>query len=324
MDSTYLLFIAICAFNPLFQNVGMGLQKWSIDQTPKAQTSAKKALWIGIWIVGLLCMIAVVLLAFKALTLGNASTLGAFGGLGLIVIAVFSRFVLKEEILRQEMVGIVLIVIGTCVLGYFSQESQSPEVNMETSRMIGFFAAYLFVIALGIILMRRNMEGFGGAVLGLIAGSMNGLGLIFQKVFTYFLFTVPEKFGITDFGQIWAHVSAVIKNPGMDAEAFAAQAGLNAGLLATIIDVSPLGILFYGILMAVGGVGGFVVVQFGYKYGKAVQVVPGYASMIVALPVIAGIILLGEAVPIIPLLCVALIVAGVVVTTTAAPMKHAG
>ena len=118
MDSGYLLFLGICVLNPFLQNVGMGMQKWSIDKTPLAEDSAKKAGWIGVWIIGLLFQIVVVLLAFKALTLGNASTLGAFAGLGLIFIALFSMVVLKE---KEEKFVISLPCILTMTLAFFSK-----------------------------------------------------------------------------------------------------------------------------------------------------------------------------------------------------------
>ena len=138
MDSTYAIFMSICILNPALQNIGMGFQKWSVDKVPVQTTRGGRSKWIGIWILGLLFQAVVVVLTSTAMTMGNASTLGGFAGLGLIFIALFSYFVIKEEVLPREISGMVLIVIGTVMLGAFSHESQSPDVNMETSRLIAF------------------------------------------------------------------------------------------------------------------------------------------------------------------------------------------
>ena len=42
MEPKHVLFFAICIMNPMFQNVGMGLQKWAVDEVPKQETRAKK------------------------------------------------------------------------------------------------------------------------------------------------------------------------------------------------------------------------------------------------------------------------------------------
>jgi len=290
MDPAYMIFLGICVLNPCLQNVGMGMQKWAIDRTPRAADTVGKAGWVGVWIVGLLFQIIVVLLAFKALTLGNASTLGAFAGLGLIFLALFSFLVLKEKILRKELVGIALIMAGTVVLGYFSHGSQSPDVHMQTSRTYGFFGAYMGLVLVGLVMLKFHLHTFGGGILGLIGGSMNGVGVVTQKIVTHT--AVQMNIDFSSFAAFWSTLVVLLGN-------------------------------VYTWLMVIGGVGGFIVIQIGYKYGKAVQVVPSHASMVVIVPALAGVVLLGETVPWVCWLCIAVITAGVIITTTADPSKHA-
>ena len=113
MEPKHVLFFAICVLNPMFQNVGMGLQKWAVDQVPRQETRGGKWAWIGVWVLGLLAQAVVVVLASIALTIGNASTLGGFAGLGLIALAIFSWLVLRENIVPKEIYGMVLIVAGS-------------------------------------------------------------------------------------------------------------------------------------------------------------------------------------------------------------------
>ena len=102
MNIKYLIFLSICLLNPSLTNIGMGLQKLAIDRMPRAGGSARKRNLALLWVLGLVCQVAVVLLAAKALTIGNASTLGGFAGFGLVVLALFCHFVLKEEMLKQD------------------------------------------------------------------------------------------------------------------------------------------------------------------------------------------------------------------------------
>lgn len=287
MDPSYMLFLGICILNPCIQNVGMGIQKLSIDKTPLQETSGGKAVWVGVWILGLLFQAVVVVLGFKALSLGYpAATLGGFAGLGLVFLAVFAYVVLKEKILRNEYIGMALVVAGTVVLGMFSHGAANLEVELETKRMLMFFGPYFVLVAFGIYMLVRYKETYAGAVLGLIGGSMNGIGVVFQKIVTLTSLDV-------------------------------------SGLDTLLISLFKALLNGYTWVMIIGGVGGLIVIQYGYKYGKAVQVVPGHAAMVVIVPAMAGVVIAKEHVPPIAWLCIVVITIGVLIITTAAPSKHA-
>ncbi|HOX29188.1 MAG TPA: hypothetical protein PLQ76_08560, partial [bacterium] len=262
--------------NPTLTNIGLGLQKWAIDNKIHTSESGKGALFVSVWCFGLLLQLFVFFLAFKALSIGNASTLGGFAGFGLVVLTLFSFAILKEHILKQEMLGMTLILTGTASLGFFSSGHQSAEVIVHQQSMLVFFMVYFAFAAAGIFLLFKNLRGYGGAIFGLFGGSTSGLAMVFLKIVTHL--------------------------PGM-----------KESLLSTMIH-SP-----YTWLMAIGGVGGMALVQIGYKFGKAIQVVPCFSSMVVIIPTIAGISILGESVPTACILSVVVITSGVILTTTAAP-----
>jgi drug/metabolite transporter (DMT)-like permease len=259
----------------------MGLQKLAIDRMPQAGGPARKRFLVSLWILGLLCQFAVVLLAAKALTIGNASTLGGFAGFGLVVLALFCHFVLKEEMFKQELAGIALILAGSTLLGIFSHGFQSGHAHFESRGMIIFLSVYLCAVALAVVFMLRNVKAYGGAVLGTVGGSMGGLAMIFMKI-------LVSRFAGT---------------------------GVPLAVGALLSDV-------YFWMMVVGGLGGVGLVQVGYKFGKAIQVVPGFASMVVIMPALCGFIVLREPLPLICAISILIITAGILVTTTAAPGKR--
>ena len=261
------------------------MQKWSINQISLASSRVSKGGWVGVWILGLIFQFATVPLTFLALSIGNASTLGAFGGTGLVALALFSRFIIKETILRRELEGIFLIIVGTGIMGYFAKDVQSQAIHMNTQRTLLFFTVYACLLITAGLFLKKNIRRYGGAVLGSVAGSMAGIGIVMQKVVT---FTVQQmELNLRSWPSVKEAVPVLLSSP-------------------------------YTWLMVLGGIGGIVVAQFGYKYGKAIQVVPGFSSTIVTVPVIAGVVLLREPLPIPCWIGVCIVTAGILVTTTAA------
>ncbi|MFA6449478.1 MAG: hypothetical protein WCX65_08425 [bacterium] len=277
MVSNYSIFIGICLLNPTINNVGMGLQKLAINNIPAAGNRSRKSTYALVWTLGLALQGSVVVLGAKALTIGNASTLGGFAGFGLIALAAFSHLALKERILKRELFGMATIIAGTAALGFFSNGHQSGIADFEQARMTAFLIACGAVAAAAVFLMLRDMRAYGGAVLGTLGGAIGGLGMIFMKVV----------------------VNRYAKKIGAE------------GLIIDFLS-DP-----YTWMTIVGGVGSVVLVQFGYKYGKAIQVVPGFASMVVIMPALAGFIVLREATTLICVASLAVITAGVLITTTA-------
>ena len=278
MDANYSIFIGICFLNPTLTNVGMGLQKHAINCIPATDNRARKSAYVMLWTLGLFFQGIVVVLAAKAVSIGNASTLGGFAGFGLISLAVFSRLVLKEVISKREFFGMFTILVGTAMLGFFSNGHQKGLINFEQRRMIIFLICYAVVAAALVVFMLRDIKVYGGAILGVIGGGMSGLALVLLKI-------------------IVGH--------------FAGK-GFAAGLIIEVLK-NP-----YSWLTAIGGVGGLTLVQIGYKYGKSIQVVPGFSSMVVIMPALSGYLVLREAVPLICAVSLAVITAGVLITTTAA------
>ena len=274
MSAKYLIFIGICLTNPTLTNLGMGFQKLAINRIRAA--SGGKSKFVLLWILGLVFQGMVVVLQVKALSIGNASTLGGFAGFGLIPLALFSHFVLKEEISRREFAGLGMILTGTAMLGFFSHGHQRGIVEFEQSRMTVFLIVYALACAGVVFFMMRNISVYGGPALGALGGSLGGLGLVALKI-------VVGRY-----------------------------IGAGSGIVLSNILADP-----YTWLAVLGALGSVVLVQFGYKYGKAIQVVPGFSSFVVILPALSGVLVLRESLPLICILSLAVIISGVLVTTTA-------
>ena len=189
----------------------------------------------------------------------------------------------NRKILKQELAGIALIIAATSILGYFSHGHQTETVRPDSGRMAIFFACYTALVIIGALIAVKKLDTIGGAIIGMIAGSMNGVGYVLQRM-------VAPLF--IEFTHNTAVAGKILSNP------------MNWVMLA-------------------GGVGGIVVLQYAYKYGKAVQVVPSRAAAFIMTPVVAGLMFLGESLPPICIASVVLVIIGVIVTTTANPSKLA-
>ncbi|MFA6448686.1 MAG: hypothetical protein WCX65_04390, partial [bacterium] len=128
----------------------------------------------------------------------------------------------------------------------------------------------------------RTLQSIAGVVMGIIAGTVAGTGISIQKI-------VSPMFMAFTKGEATLHQLA--SNP-----------------LTWI--------------MVFCGITGVVILQFSYKYGKAVQIVPGRAASYIMMPVIAGLTFLGEPFPALCFVGIALVIIGVIITTTADPKKH--
>ncbi len=282
MDVKYLIFIGLAMLTPAIENIGLGLQKLAIDKIPAANGRLKKSGWTFVWILGFALTIVVALLIFKTMSLGNASTVGAFSGFGLIVLALFSRFVLKEKILPRELIGILIIMSGTSLIGYFSHGHQNTSVDYDSEKLLIFILCQACLIGAGFAVTVKAPR-LAGVILGIIAGSIAGLSVTTQKILSH-----------TFLG--------LFRDP------------LHADYAA--IALTPV-----TWIMVLYGIGGVVLLQFAYKKGKAVQVVPSRATGAILTPLIAGVALLNESVPPLSLLGTLVIIAGIIVTTTANPAK---
>jgi len=278
MTADYSLFIGICLMNPTLTNVGMGLQKLAINKMAAASAPPdRKPLYVSVWVSGLILQIVVMLLQIKALSLGNASTLGGFAGFGLVTLTIFSHLVLKEKILKRELAGMALIIAGTAMLGFFSHATQHGIAGFEQRRMTLFLAAFAVAATAALLFMFRDKKRYGGMILGMLGGCIGGLAIVFLKI-------AVSRFG--------------------------GRFGDSGIALAILSDV-------YVWMALLGGVGGIVLVQFGYKFGKAIQVVPGFSSIIVIMPSLSGFLVLREILTVICVVSLAVIITGVLVATTA-------
>lgn len=221
------LLLGLVAF--VASNLGMGLQK--------AGTTRGS---VQVWLLGTGLTVSGSLLLFPALALGRASVIAPLEGLGLAALALFAWRVLGE---RPPVPALIAIAAGTALVGFFGGAERPPDEVLRPERLPQVSAAVLAGALLLTLLPRR------GVGLGLAAGAMAGLAMLFQKALGEVLLAEP---------------------------------------LAVLGEPRALGFL-------AAAAAGFLGLQWSYRHGRAVDVVPSYAAGTILVPTAAAPFLFGEA-----------------------------
>jgi uncharacterized membrane protein len=250
------ILLAVIAYACLY--LGKGIQKYAIEgYTKEGATHGEKGKNTGIWIVGTILTGSFMFIHLFALKFAPISVIAPLEGLGLIILCIFSYFVLKEPIDRTKSLGITLIVVGLVITAIFIPD---PEAIPSS------FDGILFLIFLIVIMTFFTLLGFYSKynkykAAGVIFGSFAGAFMCFQTltkritwiegygwvVFIMFGFAVATLI-MTNFGFLKAEAVEVVP-------AFTAMSIMMPTLIAIFIFNEPVVVLqWVGIVIIVIGV----------------------------------------------------------------------
>jgi uncharacterized membrane protein len=169
--------LAIIAYTCLY--LGKGLQKFAVvGYIKKDATRTDKGRNTGIWIGGLVLTGAFMFVHLFALKFAPISVIAPFEGLGLIILCLFSYFILKEPINKIKLYGITLIVIGLILTAIFMPNPEAIPMVFDWVLFIVFLCTIMgsFVL-LGLFSMYNRYKAAG-----VIFGSFAGAFMCFQTL----------------------------------------------------------------------------------------------------------------------------------------------
>jgi len=82
-----------------------------------ATAGKRRVRGLSIWILSTLSMPVAISLILYAVSIGNASLVGAMSGSGLASLAVFSHLYMRERITKRELTGVFIIVAAAILIG---------------------------------------------------------------------------------------------------------------------------------------------------------------------------------------------------------------
>jgi uncharacterized membrane protein len=256
-------------------NIGQATQKFAVNTMERLRRRG-----IVLWIAGLLLILGSNLVLLYAVKIGRVAIIGAMAGTGLASAGIFSALVIREPIRGREILGIAMIIAAAFLIGGFSKEYTPKEINML--RLYILFGAMVGGYLTAVLVMRkRSVEG---VLIGAFSGSLAGFVPLFQKVGSSAVGRSRIFFDESRYRPLAREILALFANP------------------------------FALVWLAVSFLS-FLTMQFAYRRGKAINIIPSFSANWILLPVIGGTICFGEELRVFQWIGVAVILAGVLVLT---------
>jgi drug/metabolite transporter (DMT)-like permease len=161
--------------------LGKGIQKfsiegWKVDKSVKSKHT-------GYFITGTIMTSAYVFIQWVALVFAPVNIIAALEGLGLVVLVLFSYFVLKEEISKIQISGIILILLGTVFITLFSlniEDIQYADFNLIALNV--FMITIIIVEIIAILVSKYNKYKAAGFIIGVTAGTFMALQTVSKRI----------------------------------------------------------------------------------------------------------------------------------------------
>ena len=251
-----------------------------------ATAGTYRARGLAIWIFSTLMMPTAIFLILYAVSIGNASLVGAMSGSGLASLAVFSHLFMRERITRRELIGVFTIIAAALLIGFFRSETAAGNPNLKALYI--YFPAVCGTYLLLWLAFHKRSRIVGVIIAGL-AGAVGGFVPLFQKIST-------SPLGLS---------RALLHLQFSHETALSSLLHRAANLLS-----NPWALTWIAISLV-----SMVVMQFAYRMGKAIRLIPAFAANTIAIPVVGGVLTFGERLHAFQWAGVILIIAGVLLLT---------
>ncbi len=183
MSSEFMVFIGliigILAYVLLY--LGKGIQKYAIEGL-KIDKSIKSK-HTGTWVFGTVLTTTYFFVQWAALFFAPINIIAPLGGIGLLVLILFSYYVLHEEIHKIQIIGIIFIIIGTTIVNIFNPntgEIYAEDFNL--SLMLTFSLPIIIIEVIAVIISKLKDYVAAGLIIGTTAGTFNALQTVSKRI----------------------------------------------------------------------------------------------------------------------------------------------
>ena len=279
--------VALGVIGTSANNIGKVLQKRATHELPQLSMERKVLLLYAthpVWRLGLLADVGGAVVTLWALALAPVSLVQPVGGCGMAILAIFSRFYLREEIHVIERVGVAMAVLGTVGVGMTSNDASE---HAMPNGQLG--ALLLLLLAGGFAALEAALKHASGH-----AGTMEGPGPRLQEM--------ADASGL---GEVMiaagrrANVHRIELIAGLQAGllfGLSAASARTAMLLAHELELPPIASLGVASSVALSAIGIFCQNR-GMKDGRAMFVCTYAAIATIVTGVVVGLLALNEALP---------------------------
>ena len=167
--------------NTMVLHLAKAMERHGIEIFSRKKTLKEKGKKPLIYIIGFILNNTVMIWQIIGTTFASAAVFSSVFGLGLILLMLYSHYILHEEIKTPELIGALLIVIGTTLVGFFYiiEPPESGVINYTN-----FFILLIFISVIFTILISFSWKTKIGIALifGAVAGTFGGMDNVFKRM----------------------------------------------------------------------------------------------------------------------------------------------
>ena len=253
-SDTYLLGVILTVFSGVIVNIAVVMQKYVINNLPEGEEKLMKTLIRKpMWLTGLIMQLALsgILTIVAQILIGPALVPGLMAS-GLIVLALGSVKILKESLKTEEIIGIIILIIGILFLGLSTLEITSNDVIaviVDVNFNIRLFT-YTFIFIGGFIicnLLQKKFERYKALLIATGSGLMFAIAnLYLSPLFAIFanLIDHPWKIAMIPICTFMLIVLNAIGIIRINVAFTAGKASNLTGIQQVPIQISPIFIYF--------------------------------------------------------------------------------
>ncbi|MFX1325449.1 MAG: EamA family transporter [Promethearchaeota archaeon] len=167
--------------NTSLLHLAKGMERYGIEIFSKKKPFKEKGRKPLIYIMGLILNYLTPIWQTFGNTFASATVFSSVFGLGLIVLMLYSHYILKEETTNLELIGAILIIIGTTAVGilYIIEPSKTGVVNYFNFFLLLIVISILFSCLVGISWKKKVAIAF---IFGAVAGALGGMDNVFKRM----------------------------------------------------------------------------------------------------------------------------------------------
>jgi len=181
MADSIVLGLLFGIINTLILHLAKSMERQGIEIFSRKKTLKEKGKKPLIYIIGLILNNTVMIWQILGTSFASAAVFSSVFGLGLILLMVYSHYILHEEIERPELIGAIVIIIGTTMVGfvYIVEPPTTGDIIYLNFFTLLIVIVIIFSILISISWKKKILVAF---IFGLVAGTFGGMDNVFKRM----------------------------------------------------------------------------------------------------------------------------------------------
>jgi drug/metabolite transporter (DMT)-like permease len=165
----------------LVLHLAKAMERHGIEIFSRKKSFKEKGKKPLIYIIGFILNNTVMIWQIIGTTFASAAVFSSVFGLGLILLMLYSRYILHEEITKIELLGAILIIIGTTLVGlfYIMEPPVTGAINYVMFFILIIITIILFSFLIGFSWKTKIAIAF---IFGAVAGTFGGLDNVLKRI----------------------------------------------------------------------------------------------------------------------------------------------